>query len=240
METMRLLVPLLITTDVLAMSQARQQTKHVQQTEGVFNWLRWHTNTPPPDLLLTVWLTRLDAAGVDEDTLRTMLESSRLGVERWLEQWPSPRKLRYHYEQRRMPRFSEEEYQALLARGNVRELCASRPAPDLLPPRPPLYVDPEGPGGDLEDRIQTLALAHGWLFYHTYKSRKSTPGWPDDALCHPDGGPLYLWETKGRDEAVSAAQRRWLDALGKVTYVDARVVRPADWGEVQRLLMRRT
>ncbi len=105
-----------------------------------------------------------------------------------------------------------------------------------LEPTPPAVVA-EATGAAFQNAIYTHALNNGWLLYHTYKSRKSTPGWPDVALCHPQGGqPLYLIEIKRKDEAVSAFQQRWLEALAKVTHVETGVWRPADWPRVQRLL----
>jgi|SRR5882672_5625607 len=100
----------------------------------------------------------------------------------------------------------------------------------------PQAIAAEATGTAFQNTLYTYALNHGWLFYHAYKSRKSTPGWPDVALCHPEGGPLYLIEIKRVDEAVSAFQQRWLEALEKVTHVETGVWRPADWPQVQRLL----
>lgn len=106
--------------------------------------------------------------------------------------------------------------------------------------RPPVSaMDPLSPEGVLEARLRTFALQAGYLYYHTHNSKRSDPGYPDCALVHPDGGALYLWELKSAEGQVSPAQRRWLDALARVTHVESGVYRPADWGTLQGLLTRR-
>jgi hypothetical protein len=109
---------------------------------------------------------------------------------------------------------------------------------DVSPPRV-LTLAPEAPEDALRGRLQSLCATTGWLYYHALKSKGSTPGWPDVALVHPDGGPLYLWELKREDEQVSGAQQRWLDALAKVTRVEVAVMRPRDWTMIQETLARR-
>lgn len=103
---------------------------------------------------------------------------------------------------------------------------------------PPGYMDPEAPEGVLQGKLQKFCHDTGYLFYHTHDSRKSTPGWPDCAILHPEGGPLYLWELKDATSQPSANQRRWLDALYKATSVQAAVYRPEHWGEMMRILAR--
>ena len=100
-------------------------------------------------------------------------------------------------------------------------------------------VELDAPEGVLQGRIRELALETGHLFYHTYSSKRSDPGWVDTAICHPDGGPLFLWELKSMHGEVSPAQRRWLEALQRVTRVEARMVTPADWPWCVRALTRR-
>lgn len=103
-----------------------------------------------------------------------------------------------------------------------------------------LTVDPTAPEAGLEAAVRTLCKATGHLFYHTYNSKRSAPGFPDWAIIHPEGGPLYLWEGKSHEGQVSPAQRRWLDALGKATQVETGVVRPSDWPLLQHLLTRKS
>jgi hypothetical protein len=76
--------------------------------------------------------------------------------------------------------------------------------------------------------LRRVALAAGYLFYHTYSSKRSEPGWPDCAVVHPTGPDttLYLLECKREGEYTTLAQARWLAALGRVTRVEAGVVWP--------------
>jgi hypothetical protein len=97
---------------------------------------------------------------------------------------------------------------------------------------------PETPEGMLEARVRTVAMQAGYLYYHTYNSKHSNPGYPDCALVHPEGGPLFLWELKTESGQVSPAQRRWLDALAKVTHVESGVYRPTDWARILDKLTR--
>jgi VRR-NUC domain len=108
------------------------------------------------------------------------------------------------------------------------------------PPAPARELDPESPEAALESRVQIVADAAGWLRFHVQGkgSRRSAPGFPDDVLVHPDGGPLYFWEYKRADGQLSPAQRRWLDALRQVTHIETGVYRPADWAALCAKLRR--
>jgi hypothetical protein len=77
--------------------------------------------------------------------------------------------------------------------------------------------------------VRREALANGYLFFHTFDSRRSAPGFVDCVLAKP-GRPLLMWELKTADGVVTLAQQRWLDVLAQVTQVEAGVVRPEDWG----------
>lgn len=101
-------------------------------------------------------------------------------------------------------------------------------------------MDPASPEGVLEARLRTFAKAAGYLYYHTYNSKRSDPGYVDCTIVHPDGGPLFLWELKSAEGQVSPAQRRWLDALGKVTHVETGVYQPWNWCEITAKLRRPT
>ncbi len=77
---------------------------------------------------------------------------------------------------------------------------------------------------------QVIDLAHltGWLCYHTHDSRRSCPGFPDLALCHP-GRHLYLLaELKSERGRLSPAQQSWIDALREAS-IEVHVWRPADF-----------
>src|SRR6266404_9591972 len=88
----------------------------------------------------------------------------------------------------------------------------------------------EEPEGTFMERLRKLAVDDlKLLFYHTYSSKRSTPGWPDTAIIHPEGGVLHLWELKGTGGTESGAQKRWRYALERVTSVDAGIYWPKDW-----------
>jgi len=127
------------------------------------------------------------------------------------------------------------------------DVCADRGASVglTLPRQPGRVLLPSGvlPQDATEEALRThlrpLAQQLGYLHYHTRNSRKSEAGWPDDALVHAQRpGPLFLWELKRVGESPSPAQRRWLEALERVTAVHVGVYTPADWTDMQRLLIR--
>jgi hypothetical protein len=87
-----------------------------------------------------------------------------------------------------------------------------------------------------QQRIVDFAKLTGWLVYHPFDSRRSTPGWPDLALVR--SGRLVFAELKSDRGRVSAEQRRWLAALSSVPGLEVFVWRPSDWPAVQRVLAR--
>ena len=101
-------------------------------------------------------------------------------------------------------------------------------------------LPPEATEEQLRAKLKDYAHPRGWLHYHTRKSQGSSPGFPDDCLVHPSGGALILVELKTDDQSSqpSAFQRRWLDALAKVTHLETGVYRPQDWPRLERLLQR--
>jgi VRR-NUC domain-containing protein len=104
-----------------------------------------------------------------------------------------------------------------------------------------------------ERAVVEYAQLRGWLAWHAYDSRKSTPGWPDLAFARK--GRLVLAELKSENGRVSTAQRRWLEALGiedehvrrhalhpirgfewRVPRLMVCLWRPADWPEIEEIL----
>lgn len=65
---------------------------------------------------------------------------------------------------------------------------------------------------EFQSRIERYAKITGWLFYHTYSSRRSTSGFPDITLCNPSRGTLFA-ELKSDEGKIADAQREWLLAL---------------------------
>ena len=104
-------------------------------------------------------------------------------------------------------------------------------------------LDPQGGPADasteaeLRARILRCAQPHGWLHYHTWNSRKSDVGFPDDVLVKP--GRLIFAELKSRTGKPTAAQARWLAVLARsVPGVETYLWRPADVSAIEQLLTR--
>lgn len=87
----------------------------------------------------------------------------------------------------------------------------------------------------LQDAVITLAGYLGYLVFHPYDSRRSTPGWPD--LVIVGHGRCIVAELKRERGRVSAAQQQWLDALA-LADIAVHIWRPWHWhsGEIERVL----
>lgn len=92
------------------------------------------------------------------------------------------------------------------------------------------------PEKDLQECVRRTALAFGWLFFHPFDSRKSTPGFPDCSLTK-DGRLLFI-ELKTERGKPTEAQWRWLGELAKVPGVRVFLFRPSHWydGTIERVL----
>ena len=80
--------------------------------------------------------------------------------------------------------------------------------------------------------VQCLKL-HGWRVYHTYDSRRSQPGFPDLVASNIRLRATIHVELKTETGKTSPAQETWLSTIAASGY--ARVWRPSDWDEVQRI-----
>lgn len=59
--------------------------------------------------------------------------------------------------------------------------------------------------------IRDGASSLGWLRYHTWLAKHSTPGFPDEVLVRPPR--LIFAELKSETGTLSVSQETWLDAL---------------------------
>ncbi len=85
-----------------------------------------------------------------------------------------------------------------------------------------------------QDCVMSLLRAHNWLCYHTYDSRRSTPGFPDIVAVR-DRRVLFI-ELKTETGKVSPAQQEWLTALDATDHVESHLWRPRDWDTIERVV----
>lgn len=93
------------------------------------------------------------------------------------------------------------------------------------------------------EAVLELARWCGFRCYHTHRSDRSEPGFPDLVLVRP---PRIIYaELKSEKGRLSPAQKEWLDALGACaggSPWNARMLvavwRPSDWPHIERQLAR--
>jgi hypothetical protein len=86
-------------------------------------------------------------------------------------------------------------------------------------------------------QVIRLAELFSWRWYHTHRSEKSPPGFPDLVLVrarHSNPRVVYL-ELKADRTPVTDAQRAWIEEL-RACGQEAYIVRPRHWQQVERLL----
>lgn len=84
-------------------------------------------------------------------------------------------------------------------------------------------------------QIVGLAKTLGWRRYHTYRSDRSTPGWPDEAFVRER---LILAELKRETTKPTDAQTDWLTALAAAG-AEVYLWRPSDLDEIAQILASR-
>jgi hypothetical protein len=92
-------------------------------------------------------------------------------------------------------------------------------------------------------QVVELARLLGYLVYHPYDSRHSTPGFPDLTMVQPGcdnrPGRIIFAELKSNVGRVSPAQREWLQALEGCPGVECYLWRPGDWEAIVKRLKAR-
>jgi hypothetical protein len=87
---------------------------------------------------------------------------------------------------------------------------------------------------DFLQAVRRLARLLRWMEYHTWRSLKSTPGFPDVVLVRPPR--LVVAELKVGKRKPTEAQRDWMEALGSCPPVEAYYWWPEDWDEIIEVL----
>lgn len=87
-----------------------------------------------------------------------------------------------------------------------------------------------------QSQVVGLARMFGWLAYHSFDSRRSAPGFPDIVLVHRRRKLFVMPELKVGKNRLTPEQQLWIDTLTDVG-IDARVWRPEDWPEIEKLLI---
>lgn len=101
-------------------------------------------------------------------------------------------------------------------------------------PKPAL---PDLTEAQLLDNVRKLSLLTGWLFYHTFDSRRSDAGWPDTVLLNVRQRRILFVELKTRTGRLRPMQGVWLTALAAIG-METAVWRPEHWrnGSIERAL----
>lgn len=86
----------------------------------------------------------------------------------------------------------------------------------------------------LQQTIVDAARRLKWKVYHTYDSRRSTPGFPD--LCMVRDDRLIFAELKTEKNKLTPEQEAWLEALSDFPGVETYVWRPSGLDDALRLL----
>lgn len=108
-----------------------------------------------------------------------------------------------------------------------------------------------GSENEFRARVMKLAKDHGWLRMHPLRAQlppergggwttntAGEKGYPDLTLVHPRYGRVVFLELKSDSGRADPLQLVWIAALQRCTGVEAYVVAPRDWSEVQYLLSR--
>lgn len=87
---------------------------------------------------------------------------------------------------------------------------------------------------EFQQQVVDFARLKGWRVFHAFDSRRSAAGFPDLVLVR--NGHLAFLELKTSKGRITAEQEQWIDDLNEVPAIDARVLRPQHWTEIEELL----
>jgi hypothetical protein len=87
---------------------------------------------------------------------------------------------------------------------------------------------------ELTAYVRDVARAFGWRRYHTWLSKHSPAGFPDEVLVR--SGRLIFAELKSERGRLSDEQEAWLEQLRAVPGVEVYLWRPAEMDEIATVL----
>jgi VRR-NUC domain len=87
---------------------------------------------------------------------------------------------------------------------------------------------------DLTGYLADLARTFRWRRYHTWSSKHSPAGFPDEVLLRPPR--LVFAELKSERGRLKPDQEAWLEELRQMPGVEVYVWRPADMDEIAKVL----
>lgn len=94
---------------------------------------------------------------------------------------------------------------------------------------------------ELQDFVRNTAAATGWLYYHTYDSRRSDPGFPDCVMVK--NGTVIFAELKTEKKKLTDSQERWrlrLEVASDFGDVHYYLWRPSDMEAIRARLLRQS
>jgi len=83
-------------------------------------------------------------------------------------------------------------------------------------------------------QVRQLARVCHWQCYHTNRSDRSDPGFPDLVMVR--GNRLIFAELKTAKGKLSLPQKEWLASLKRVPDIEVYLWRPDDWDPIVEVL----
>jgi hypothetical protein len=87
---------------------------------------------------------------------------------------------------------------------------------------------------DLTGYVRDVARLHGWRRYHTWLSRHSPAGFPDEVLLRAPR--LVVAELKSETGRLTDAQAEWLEEWERIPCAEVYVWTPADMDTIAEVL----
>jgi hypothetical protein len=87
---------------------------------------------------------------------------------------------------------------------------------------------------DLTAYVRDLAKAFGWRRYHTWLSKHSPAGFPDEVLLR--GPRLVVAELKSSRGYITDTQAAWLEAWRQIPCAEVYLWTPSEMDEIARVL----